>query len=788
VILAAEVACAGTGQPIETGLAAPSGLVYAENPAVYTVGLAIAANVPRSGGGAVASYTVSPDLPAGLSLDPATGVISGTPAAAAGAATYLVLASNAAGSAVAALNVAVETATGVFVDVSPKGSWVEVSGVKAFSATVTGTLESGVTWSIEPAGNGTIVPTGPGAAVFTAPPHTGTYQVVARSVADASAAGSTSVDVVPTQPVTPYVLAADRATAWRPGVTYNGGIPARTTVCGAAVSPLGGGLDDSAQIQAAIDACPVGEVVQLGPGTFVVNNLVLVPKGITIRGAGAGTTVLSKTNGAVLNVDGAPDIQPVIVVGTARWAHPDDTTSRDLAADGVKGDHSVTVTNGSDLVPGEIVLLDERSGARWMTDPAGRGRIWASPDLRVVWQKHDPSQIWDDFAADEFPSGPGGAGSWFCRQDRPTAEVKEIASVRGNVVTFTSPLHISYRTSHAAQLTRYGGVSAHVRGAGIEALTVEGGSDGAVRFEAAAYSWAKNVEVRVWVGEGFAADASFRVEIRDSYVHDAAFVSPGGGAYAISMSSGTAETLVENSIAVRANKVMVARSSGAGSVFGYNYVDHGYIRYVGPWIEVHLNASHMVGPHHVLFEGNHGANFDSDNTHGNSTYMTVFRNHLRGIRSAFDNQVDGSLVDDAVQDGNGPRRCVGAMTYSYWMTFVGNVLGEQDRMAGWAYDVSGPEGMSTPSIFLLGWDGNAPYPHDAAVEATALRDGNWDWLQARQSWHDTAPGVLPDSLYLGAKPAFFGANPWPWVDPTTGTVHTLPAKARYDGGTPNVVP
>src|SRR5262249_28508128 len=37
-------------------------------------------------------------------------------------------------------------------------------------------------------------------------------------------------------------------------------------------------------------------------------------------------------------------------------------------------------------------------------------------------------------------------------------------------------------------------------------------------------------------------------------------------------------------------------------------------------------------------------------------------------------------------------------------------------------------------------------------------------------------------------PAFFGSNTWPWVDPTTGTIATLPAKARYDAGTPNQVP
>ena len=35
------------------------------------------------------------------------------------------------------------------------------------------------------------------------------------------------------------------------------------------------------------------------------------------------------------------------------------------------------------------------------------------------------------------------------------------------------------------------------------------------------------------------------------------------------------------------------------------------------------------------------------------------------------------------------------------------------------------------------------------------------------------------SLYLKAKPSFFGNYQWPWVDPTGATkVHTLPAESQ----------
>ena len=116
-----------------------------------------------------------------------------------------------------------------------------------------------------------------------------------------------------------------------------------------------------------------------------------------------------------------------------------------------------------------------------------------------------------------------------------------------------------------------------VTNAGVESLTATGYSDGCIRFETAAYSWAKNVEVTTWTGEGVAINDSFRIELRDSYIHDAAWPEPGGAGYAISLANGSSEVLIENNISMMANKVMVARCAGAGSVVGYNYVDDGLI-------------------------------------------------------------------------------------------------------------------------------------------------------------------------------------------------------------------
>ncbi|HUL60474.1 MAG TPA: glycosyl hydrolase family 28-related protein [Anaeromyxobacteraceae bacterium] len=628
-----------------------------------------------------------------------------------------------------------------------------------------------------------------------------------------------------------YALPADRVTTWNPGTMSRGGIAALSSGWPSTTALLPSGGDDAAAINKAIAdghaAHPSGVVVLLGAGTFIVNaDYVAIDSSNTVlRGAGAGTTLLVKTNGANTGSGTATDARPVVIVGPSRWPVYQSNATL-LTADGAKGAFSVNVADGTRFSSGMFALLDEVSGSTWQTDPQGRGQVlangpWTSPSSPpdVVWWAHNPPFANDDPAAPTTPSPANGwasvggdAAQWFSRPDRVQAEVKEIAGVSGNTVTFTSPLHKAFRASHHAQLTPPGDggshPSVHVTLSGLEGVSVSGGGDGAIRFENAAYCWARGVENTKWLGEGFAVNGSFRVEIRDSYVHDGAWPVPGGGGYALSLANGSAELLYENNINLRANKVMVVRASGAGSVIGYNYMDMGFIAYDDVWNEVGLNGSHMVGGYQMLFEGNWGFNFDSDSTHGSATRHTVYRNWLRGWRGAFTNYMTGSCppgtdgcspqeptVDDAYDMAlspsiGGPYRTAGGCRYSYYFNFVGNVLGAPGKMSGWsdrfpqAFNNTG-----TGSIWLLGWDPDSPYPaNDPYVESTAIRDGNWDFLSSSQRWL-TNPGLssksLPDSLYLTGKPPFFGANPWPWVDPTTGATYVLPAKARYDAGHPN---
>ncbi len=87
------------------GAPPPSGLSYS-SPNIYAVGTEIGPLKPTVTG-TVTSYSVSPALPGGLTLDASSGVISGTPSAPAATAAYTVTARNASGSVNFALSLTV---------------------------------------------------------------------------------------------------------------------------------------------------------------------------------------------------------------------------------------------------------------------------------------------------------------------------------------------------------------------------------------------------------------------------------------------------------------------------------------------------------------------------------------------------------------------------------------------------------------------------------------------------------------------------------------------------------
>jgi hypothetical protein len=126
---------------------APFGLTYAENPAIYSAGIAIAPNAPEVHGGSVDRYSVLPALPPGLAMSSSTGVISGTPSALSGTTVHTVGASNKGGDATATLIITVGPPSAPIITTQPITQVVALDQVVTFTVAATGTGPLTYQWS-----------------------------------------------------------------------------------------------------------------------------------------------------------------------------------------------------------------------------------------------------------------------------------------------------------------------------------------------------------------------------------------------------------------------------------------------------------------------------------------------------------------------------------------------------------------------------------------------------------------------------------------------------------------
>jgi hypothetical protein len=552
-------------------------------------------------------------------------------------------------------------------------------------------------------------------------------------------------------------IPADRLTTWNPGLNSVGGIPHRTTIF---KTLLPSGEDDTKAIQTALQECPADQVVQLGPGTFKIygEGLAITRSHVVLRGSGPDKTVLEK-HGADM---------PVIIVGL-RWFKYSSPVN--LAADAPKGATTVTVVSNPGYTVGELVILDQLSDDT-------RSDI-VPPVRRVFW-------------GTRAPLGNPARG-WFAEDNRPIGQVLEIASVKGNQVNFTTPLHLGFEKELQAHLLRIsnepdGAPVPAVKYSGIEDLAVtngDGGDGGGnIHFFAAAYSWVKNVESSKSIGHSCNLEGTFRCEVRDSYFHTTRDPNPGGAGYGIGVNRYAADNLYENNVVWNFNKLTIARASGGGNVFGYNYFQDGYGEGYPNFVEVGAGPNHYAGAHMELFEGNEGFNFDTESQWGNSTYGMVFRNHWTGLRRS---AAPLKLADTS------NRRAVGVQTGGWWFSFVGNILGfsgmplaaGQSRFI-FQSDVTDMNAEGAVPMWKVGYDTVTwPKEADPLVILRTYRHGNYDYVSNAVAWDERNPiHVLPTSLYLSKKPTFFGTNRWPWVEPTAsseaGRLGVLPAKVRFD--------
>jgi hypothetical protein len=270
-------------------------------------------------------------------------------------------------------------------------------------------------------------------------------------------------------------------------------------------------------------------------------------------------------------------------------------------------------------------------------------------------------------------------------------------------------------------------------------------------------SWVKNVRSlnsnrnHVWLYE------SAFCTIRDSYFY--------GTQNAASQSYGieeymTSSNLIENNI-FHHIATPLQTNTGSGSVFAYNYSFDDYYNVSPNWQQA-SSYLHGAGTDMVLHEGNEGTGFDGDIVHGTHNLVTGFRNYWVGWETGKTAQT------------------VPVILYSFnrYMNFIGNVLGKPGYHNNYE-SYPGASGSQNTSIFRIGLTGYTNVPDDAKVRPTLMRWGNYDTVTNTARWNASevptglskyanavpASQTLPASFYLSAKPAWWGAVPWPAIGP-----------------------
>ncbi len=587
----------------------------------------------------------------------------------------------------------------------------------------------------------------------------GSDEDVGTGASSPDAAGGSSPDAAPIATIPSALVDPSRVTEWNPGILSDGqlhmplgsdGLPVRTTVC-KTISPSGG--DDTKAIQAALNSTTcVGQVVALSKGKYTVSSTITLTQGVVLRGAGSdgasgsGTTIVKTGGGSVLAIGAAQDTTCYSGSMSAPYA---------LTQDGLKETSTISVgASASNFSVGDLALIDQL----------------------------------DDSAVQ-----PGDSNGVFIRAvGRSITERVEISAVDASsgTLTLSSPLHWTFKSSSAYQAMIARETMPAVRWAGIESLYLQGGTNpgydgqmaGGIDISNAANSWVKDVQTDGTIaGMHIASTGTYRVVVRDSYVHHSANYGFGTDCYGIVIRCGSADNLVENNIVRYMNKPILFSASGGGNVIGYNYADNSWST-PAAYQEVNID-SHAVFPHMELIEGNYAPHIGATTTHGNSGYLTYYRNYS-----------SSQFASPAVFGSTGPQTgdvtCLHFTLGDVDMNAMGNVLGSSkatdlataalsSTYVGW--------GPSTFSIFQLADDAN----HDTTAQegmadvsyTTLWLLGNYDTVNMAVTWNAMSPlKTLPSSLYLSSKPAWWpAASAWPWAgSDLSPMVGTLPAKARSD--------
>lgn len=536
-----------------------------------------------------------------------------------------------------------------------------------------------------------------------------------------------------------YTLPSDRSVVWQGNVGIVGDIPNRVLIC-STLDPSGN--DDTTVIQSAIDNCTSGQVVKLNEGIFKISSPIVVKSNVTLRGSGAGKTIIQGQLGMSGNYLVGFDASPWI------------STSVNITGGLAKGSTQITTASSHGWTAGDIVLIDQLNDSN------------------------------DDPPVDN--TGSSGTCTWCGRSNgtRSLGQSVKITSVpNSTTANFEIPLYWNYDSNLTPQGSELRGLTLN---ASIENLTVDNSLSGSslqndyatVYVSGAVNSWVLNTEI---IGTYQSAlqlnHGAYRNIIRGCRIHEGVPVNAVDGsssfapnrAYGISSYQFSSANLIENNIIYHVSSGLMTSGPFSGNVFSYNYIVdlyHSSINWNAYGISFHGGHAFMN-----LLEGNIiDSRAAADATWGTKSHNTFFRNKINSAP----NRTSAAWAIDLQKD-------------SRYFNVVGNVLG---RGYEGIYSLIATDSSSS-SIFRLGYEFDSDYVaagNDSQVYNTLLRHSNWDSKNNSTILNsnyntglDSSDGALSDSLYLVSKPSWWGSLAWPAIGPDLNPIAgDIPSKVNFN--------
>ena len=268
-----------------------------------------------------------------------------------------------------------------------------------------------------------------------------------------------------------------------------------------------------------------------------------------------------------------------------------------------------------------------------------------------------------------------------------------------------------------------------IESVGIEDLHIkrlDDGEGGIIQIKNAAKVWVRGVESEMASRFHVNAEVVYQCEIRESYFHHAHDYGIGGFGYGVTLQFHTTGCLVENNIFENLRHSILLQLGSNDNVVAYNYSREPSSGGGHTQNDISLHGHY---PHHNLFEGNVVQKVGVGDFWGPAGPGNVFfRNCVEslGIR----------LFD-----------------HSHLQKIIGNVLPVVPNNTIWV-------DVSVQNSFVHGNSVNGEI--------------QWD--------PQNSDRTIEDSLYLGARPFFFGEEAWPSIGSDRGADCANPAKVRWSQG------